>query len=169
MAKEHLFHNIEPVYNADSRILILGSFPSPKSREMGFYYGHPQNIFWSTVAQILGKKEPETTVASRKEFVLANNIALWDVLASCEIKGAADSSIANAVPNDINKILKAAPIKAVFTTGKTATNLYNKYCLAETGRETIYLPSTSPANRSLQKTAQFWEGWRQIENYLYDI
>ncbi|MDD2568318.1 MAG: DNA-deoxyinosine glycosylase [Clostridia bacterium] len=166
MAKEHLFHNIEPVYNANSRILMLGSFPSPKSREMGFYYGHPQNIFWPTIAQALGKKEPEPTATARKGFALANGIALWDVLASCEIKGAADSSIANAVPNDINKILRAADIKAIFTTGKTATALYNKYCLVKTGRKTIYLPSTSPANRALQKTTQFWESWSQIQNYL---
>ena len=166
MAKEQLFHTIDPVYNAHSRILVLGSFPSPKSREMGFPYGHPQNIFWPTLAKVLEKEEPTATAAARRQFVLANGIALWDVLASCEIEGAADSSITNTVPNDLNRILQAAPIQAIFTTGKAATALYEKYCLPQTGRPSIYLPSTSPANRASHKKPHFWESWQQIKQYL---
>lgn len=142
---ETVTHEIEPFFDADSKILILGTMPSPKSREMGFYYMHPQNRFWSVIADALGEDFPET-IADRKELLRRNRIALWDVLGSCEICGASDASIRNAQPNDIAGLLKKAPIERIYATGKTAEKYYNRFLRKELGREIIGLPSTSPAN-----------------------
>jgi len=135
-------HNIPPVWDENSKVLILGSFPSPKSRETGFFYGHPQNRFWKILSAVFEEELP-TTTEEKKAFLLKNGIALWDVIKSCEIVGADDNSIKDPVPNDLS-IIKA-DIKAVFTTGKTATLYYKKF----TGKDSIYLPSPSPANRAV--------------------
>ena len=136
-----VFHELPPVCSERSKVLILGSFPSPKSRETGFYYGHPQNRFWKVLAAVFGETTP-TAIEEKKAFLFAHDIALWDVIASCEIVGAGDSTIRDAVPNDFSVICSAAKIKAVFTTGKTAAKLYKKF----TGSDSIVLPSPSPAN-----------------------
>jgi hypoxanthine-DNA glycosylase len=145
MMKEQVKHNLEPIFDASSKILILGTMPSPQSRKSGFYYAHPQNRFWRVIAEILSHVVP-ATIEEKKAMLLNNHIALWDVLESCDIKGADDSSIQNPRVNDINIILSCANITAIFTTGVKATTLYKKYCYPETKIEAIYLPSTSAAN-----------------------
>ena len=142
---ERIVHVIDPFYGKDSRVLILGTMPSPKSREQGFYYGHPRNRFFPVLASVFGEPAP-LTVAERKAFLLRHRIALWDVLKSCLIAGASDASIREPVPNDINLILRSADIRKIFTTGTTAYRLYNRLCLPETGTEAVLLPSPSPAN-----------------------
>lgn len=146
--RQRISHPLEPVFDSQSKILILGTMPSPKSRETGFYYGHPQNRFWAVMAQAAGQDIP-VGVMERKAFLLRHHIALWDVLESCIIEGADDSSISEPHPNDLNRILDAADIQAIFTTGHEATELYRRTCRPTTGRDSIYLPSTSPANRAL--------------------
>jgi hypoxanthine-DNA glycosylase len=143
-------------------VLILGTFPSPKSREMGFYYGHPQNVFWATLAAVLGVDEPLRDVRLRKEFLLAHRVALGDVLHACTIEGAADASITNPVPNRFAPILANSEICAVFTTGRTATNLFNRLCADEAGMLAVYLPSTSPANRAAQAKPTFMRQWMKV-------
>ena len=138
-------HEFDAFFDKDSRVLILGTIPSPKSREQGFYYGHPQNRFWKVLADVLDEEFPQT-VEERKRFLKRNHIALWDVLESCEIKGASDVSIRNAKPNDMNRILQEADIRAIFATGAKAAQLYKKLCFPECGVEAVRLPSTSPAN-----------------------
>ena len=138
-------HPIPPVYDKDSRILILGSFPSVKSRETGFFYGHPQNRFWKVVSTVFGEAVPQTT-EEKKSFLLRNHIAVWDVINSCEIKGSSDSSIRNVTVNDLNRILDSADIRAIYVNGKTALKYYKKYAQPLIGREAVCLPSTSPAN-----------------------
>lgn len=145
MEENFVEHTFEPVFNSNSRVLILGTMPSPKSRENGFYYGHPQNRFWRVMADIFNTEFPKDNTA-RRNLMLFHNIALWDVLKSCSIDGADDSSIKNPVPNDIGGIIKKTNIKTVFTTGKKAYSLYNRFCLEDTGIRAIPLPSTSPAN-----------------------
>lgn len=142
---ETVVHPIAPVWDSRSAVLILGSMPSPRSREEGFYYAHPQNRFWPVMAALFGEELPRGT-EERRRFALAHRIALWDVLRSCEIKGASDSSIRNPVPNDIRPILDGAPIRAVFTTGGTASRLYRRHIEPVCGRVAIPLPSTSAAN-----------------------
>ncbi|MDO4487303.1 MAG: DNA-deoxyinosine glycosylase [Bacillota bacterium] len=144
---ETVTHELEPYYNENSKVLILGSIPSPKSREQGFYYGHPRNRFWKVLSDILKEEFPDT-VEKRKAMLEAHNIALWDVLSSCEIKGADDSSIRNPHANDLGIIINKANISAVFATGKKAADLYNRYCRSSSGIDVICLPSTSPANCS---------------------
>lgn len=153
-----VIHNIPPVFDSESRILILGSFPSVKSREAEFFYGHPQNRFWKVTATVFGCDVPQT-VEEKKAFLLKNHIALWDVIESCEIEGSSDSSIRNAVPNDIMKILNSADIKDIFVNGKTAEKYYKKYLLPQTKREAICLPSTSPANaaKNLDRLIEEWK------------
>lgn len=155
-----LMHPIPPVYNAESRVLVLGSFPSPKSREQGFFYGHPQNRFWKVLAAVFGSQIPQT-VPERRTFLLENRVAVWDVLASCEITGAADSTIKNPVVNDFSPLFAVADIRAVFTTGATAHKLYERL----TGNAAILLPSPSPANcaMSLEKLV---EAYRKIVPFI---
>lgn len=153
-------HPIPPVYDANARVLILGSFPSVRSREIGFFYGHPQNRFWRVLSMVLGCPESRT-VEDKKQMLLDHHIALWDVIASCEITGSSDSSIKNAVPNDLSVILDAAPIETIFVNGKTAEKYYNKYIKDRIGREAVCLPSTSPAN-AVWGVERLTEAWRKV-------
>lgn len=158
-------HEFGAFFDKDSRVLILGTIPSPKSREQGFYYGHTQNRFWKVLADVLGEKVVPQTVEERKKFLKRNRIALWDVLESCEIKGASDVSIRNARPNDMNRILQAADIRAIFVAGTKAAKLYKKLCLPTCGVEAIQLPSTSPANCGCSDE-KLREAYSQICKYL---
>ena len=136
-----------PVYDKNSRALILGTWPSPKSREMGFYYGHPQNRFWPLLAALTGEPVPaREDIAAKKQLLLRHGLALWDTLERCTITGASDASIRDAVPNDIAALLANAPIQAVFCNGATAYRLYQKYLEPVSGIPAVKLPSTSPAN-----------------------
>lgn len=168
-------HPLEPVWNTDSRILILGTMPSPASRNAGFYYMHPQNRFWKVMAAVFGEKMAYTNkgtrsggisaeidlaaaIKERRELLLRHNIALWDVLASCDINGAADSSIKNAIPNDFTEIFEKAGIRRVFCTGKTAFSFWQKYCAPHYEISCDCLPSTSPANAA-------WSLEKLVESY----
>ena len=157
-------HPIPPLYDEKSRVLILGSFPSVKSRESMFFYGHPRNRFWQVIAAILGKEVP-TRVEKKRELLLSSGIAVWDVIGSCEIVGSADSSIKNAVPNDIREILEAADVRAIFVNGKTAEKYYNKYIKDTVGRSAVALPSTSPANAAISLDELIAE-WGVIREFL---
>ena len=161
---EHIIHSIEPVFDAESRVLILGTMPSPKSREVQFYYGHPQNRFWRVLAAVLGEELPQS-VPEKKAMLLRHQIALWDVLAECEITGASDSSIRNPVANDLSVILDHAPVQAVFTTGATAWKLYTRLQKPHTGIEAVRLPSTSPANCAVKMEA-LTEAYKAILPWL---
>lgn len=160
---QQLTHEFRPVFDENSKILILGTFPSVKSREIQFYYGHPQNRFWKVVAGVTESEVPQT-VAEKKEFLLSHGIAVWDVIESCEIIGSSDSSIRNVVPADLNRILSVSPIERIYANGKTAERLYEKYSRKSTGRPIIGLPSTSPANAaySLERLMQCWKEIREI-------
>ena len=151
-------HPIEPVFDEGSRILILGSFPSVKSREEMFFYGHPQNRFWRVLAAVFGRPVP-VTVEEKRALLLEERIALWDVIASCEITGSSDSSIKNVVPNDLRRILDTAKIERIFVNGKTAEKFYRRWLLKATGREAVCLPSTSPANAAwnLERLTESWK------------
>lgn len=142
---ERVAHVFGPVWDRHSRVLILGTMPSPRSREAGFYYGHPRNRFWQILAAVLGQDVP-TGAEARRTFLLNNKIALFDVLQSCDITGAADSTIIDPIPNDFSGILAGSDICAVFTTGRKATALYCRLCFPATGIPARYLPSPSPAN-----------------------
>lgn len=161
---EHIIHSIEPVFDAESRVLILGTMPSPKSREVQFYYGHPQNRFWRVLAAVLGEEVPRS-VPEKEAMLLRHRIALWDVLAECEITGASDSSIRNPVANDLSVILGHAPVQAVFTTGATAWKLYTRLQKPHTGIEAVRLPSTSPANCAVKMEA-LTEAYKAILPWL---
>lgn len=141
----YIIHPFPPVYDEKSEILILGSFPSVKSREEQFFYGHPQNRFWKVIAALTESDIPEN-IEEKRALLLKNKIALWDVIASCEITGSADSSIKNVVPNDITEILKNSKVKRIYVNGKTSEKYYNKYIRENTGVNSICLPSTSSAN-----------------------
>lgn len=154
--------DVPPLFDEQSCVLILGTMPSPKSREAAFYYAHPQNRFWRVLAEILGEELPQTR-EERAALCHRRHIALWDVLSSCEIEGAADSTIRNPVPNDIGKLLERAPIRAVFTTGVTASKLYQK--LLPGLPKAIPLPSTSPANCRV-RFEELVDKYRIILNYL---
>ena len=145
MEYTHVTHEFLPLYDSNSKILILGSIPSPKSREQAFYYGHPQNRFWKVMAKVLCEKEPET-VDEKKVLMLSHNIALWDALEECDIAGASDSSIRNPVPTDIKWLIDRTRIRSIFTTGKTAYRYYTLLNYPKTKIEAKALPSTSPAN-----------------------
>lgn len=140
-----MIHTIEPVFNQDSKVLLLGTFPSPKSREFGFYYSHPRNRFWPIIADLCSCNIP-ITKDEKIQFLLAHKIALWDVLQSCSIQGADDASIQEPVANPIHILLQKTSVKAIFTTGNKAAALYKTYCLCKTGIPVFVLPSTSPAN-----------------------
>lgn len=151
-------HTFEPIFDKNSEILVLGSFPSVKSRENNFYYAHPQNRFWKVVASVCSCPVPKT-VEEKKNMLLSNKIAVWDVIKSCEITGSADSTIKSVIPNDLSEILSVADIKKIYANGKTAQSLYNKYIKKNTGVDIISLPSTSPANAaySLEKLIKEWK------------
>lgn len=140
-----VIHPLMPIYDKDSKVLILGSMPSVKSREVGFYYGHPKNRFWKTLEKVYGEKIGESN-EEKTSFLKKHHIALFDVLKSCDIASSKDQSIKNPIPNDFTEILKNSKIKVIFTTGRKANELYQKYCYPKTKIEAIYLPSTSPCN-----------------------
>ncbi len=158
--KKMIHHPFPPLYDENSKVLILGSFPSVKSREQLFFYGHPQNRFWKVISAITGKNEP-VTIEEKKSLLLSSGIALWDVIASCEIAGSSDSSIKNVAANDLYEILQNADIKKIFVNGKTAEKYYNKYIRDKIGREAVCLPSTSPANAAWS-VEKLIEAWTQI-------
>ena len=155
---EHLTHPLEPIYDNNSKILILGSFPSVKSRENNFYYMHPQNQFWRILSDLFHEK-----ISNKKDFLLKHRIALFDVVKSCDIDGSADQTIKNVEVNDINRIIQNSQIKYIFTTGKKATNLYIKYLEKTTKIKTIYLPSTSP----LFSKMKYEEKLKEYEKIIY--
>lgn len=155
-------HPIAPVYDENSEVLILGSFPSVKSREEGFFYGHKQNRFWKVMAALFDEAIPET-VEEKKQLLLKHHIALWDVIKSCEIEGSADNTIKDVTPNDLSLILSAANIKHIFVNGKTAERYYKLYSEEKTGIKAISLPSTSPANASWN-FEKLVSKWKQIKN-----
>ena len=154
----HIVHEFEPIFDEQSRILILGTLPSVKSREGQFYYHHPQNRFWKVLARIC-EAEPPVTIAEKKEMLLRNGIAIWDVVQSCDIIGSSDSSIKNVTPADLTIILNKAPVKTIFCNGGKAYELYMKYCKEMTALPVVKLPSTSPANAawSLDRLVSAWE------------
>lgn len=151
-----MIHPIPPVYDENSRVLILGSFPSVASREAAFFYGHPQNRFWRVLGAVFGEEVP-ADVPGKRAFLLAHRVALWDVIAECEVTGSADSSIRGAAANDLSPIFEAARIERVFTNGQTAHKLYSRHLSAKFG-EDVCLPSTSPANAawSLDRLVEAW-------------
>jgi len=157
-------HPFDPIYDENSRILILGTFPSVKSREVQFYYGHPRNRFWKTLATLLQAEIPQT-VEEKIRFLKENRIALWDTCAACEIKGSSDAAIRHAVPNDITPILQTADIRAIFCGGKTAGRLYEMHIQPLTGIPAQILPSTSPANAACRDD-DLLRAWSAILPYL---
>lgn len=161
---QRLDHPFGPLYNDSSRVLILGSFPSVKSREQNFFYGHPQNRFWRVIAALYEQPLPQT-IDEKKHLILSSGLALWDSIASCEITGSSDSSIRNARANDIWIILDNCPIERIYCNGRKSHDLYRRYIEPQTGREAICLPSTSPANAqwTLEKLIEAWSVIRQIE------
>lgn len=154
-------HGIAPVYDENSEILILGSFPSVRSRAEGFFYGHPRNRFWRVMAAVFGDEVPVST-EEKKNFLLRHRVALFDVLAACEIEGSADGSIRAALPNDLTPILEKSKIRRIFVNGKTAEKLYQKYLLPGTGIPALCLPSTSPANAAVSEE-RLIEAWQEIK------
>ena len=152
-----MLHSIPPVYNSESRILILGSFPSVRSRETGFFYGHPQNRFWKVISALFDLSEPQS-IEEKKTLLLSKKIALWDVIASCDIVGSMDNAIKNAVPNDISLILNTSGIEKIILNGKTAEKYFKKYIGSSLDIDAVCLPSTSPANAawSLERLTDEW-------------
>lgn len=150
-------HTIPPLYDSESRVLLLGSIPSPKSREVGFFYGHPQNRFWRVLAAVLGEPLPQT-IEEKRAMCLKHHVALWDTIARCDIAGASDTSIRNAVPNDISKLVRESRISRIFATGGKSAELYRKLIEPQLHIPITQLPSTSPANAA-------WSLERLIEAY----
>ena len=163
MKTDVISHPFDPVFDGNSKVLILGSFPSVKSREAQFFYGHPQNRFWKVISSVFDCDCPQS-VEKKKEFLLANNVALWDVIRSCDIVGSSDSSVKNAVPNDLSQILKNSSVTRIFANGTLSYNLYNKLCFSQTGIEALKLPSTSPANAAWSQERLISEWKRLISN-----
>ena len=164
LAYDSVRHTFEPIWNSNSKILILGTFPSVKSRKNNFYYGNPQNRFWKVVAKVSGCAEP-VTVEEKKQMLLDLGIAIWDVIESCEIVGSSDNSIRNVSANDIGGLISASEITKIYANGSKAADLYRKYVQKSTDIEIITLPSTSPANAaySLERLS---EEWKKILNEL---
>ena len=157
-------HPFPPLYDENSKVLILGSFPSVKSREQMFFYGHPQNRFWRVIAAVTGEETP-VTIEEKSRLLHKNHIALWDVIATCDITGSSDSSIKNVKANDLTVILESADIKQIFVNGKTAEKYYNKYIRDTIGREAVCLPSTSPANAGWN-SEKLIEAWSVVKGYI---
>ena len=156
-SESRIQHPFGPLYGPESRVLILGSFPSVKSRAQNFFYGHPQNRFWKVVAALFGQ-EPPQTIPEKKELILSHRLALWDSIASCVITGSSDASIRDVRANDLRIILDNAPIERIYCNGRKSHEMYEKYILPALGREAACLPSTSPANAawSLEKLIAAW-------------
>lgn len=162
--RETVSHAFEAFVPKEAAILILGTMPSPKSRELGFYYGHPQNRFWKTLAGVFEETVP-MSIDEKKDFLRRHRIALWDTLARCEIRGADDSSIRNPVPNDIGALLQSQPIKAIFTTGSKAAAYYRKLIYPRVGLEAVPLPSPSAANCRFYTPDSLIDAYRVIRKY----
>ena len=160
MQRVEIVHPFPPFVRADSEILILGSFPSVKSREQMFFYGHPQNRFWRVLAAVFCDEVP-AGIPEKKAFLQRHRIALWDSIGRCTIEGSSDSSIRDVVPNDVGSILSAAPIRTILCNGKTSLDCYNRYIRDTVGRDAILLPSTSPANAAWSLD-RLIDAWRQI-------
>jgi len=160
MEYQHVIHGFEPVFDKKSRILILGSLPSVKSREQGFYYGHPRNRFWTVIAAVTGRDVP-VTIPQKKLLLLETGIALWDVVSECDIAGSADSKIKNVIPADLSRITDKCRINAVYANGSTAAALYRKYQQSVIGMEITLLPSTSPANAAWS-TEKLITEWKRV-------
>lgn len=159
MSKENsIVHPFGPLYNENSKTLILGSFPSVKSREAMFFYGHPQNRFWKVIPTLYGEEPPEN-IEEKKSLILRHNLALWDSIHSCTITGSSDSSVKDVVPNDISEIIENSKIERVFCNGALSYNMYMKYIFPNTNLEAVKLPSTSPANAafSLERLIESWK------------
>ncbi len=156
--KEHIVHPIPPFFDKDSTILILGSFPSVRSREQMFFYGHPQNRFWKVIAGVFDDDVPES-ISDKKDFLTKHHIALWDVIGECDIKGSSDASIENVVANDLSLIMNMANIQGIFVNGKTAEKYYKRYTENAVGQKAVCLPSTSPANAAwnLERLISDWK------------
>lgn len=154
---KRITHTFEPVFDETSEILILGSLPSVKSRENGFYYGHPQNRFWKVISALYNEVEPHT-IDEKKSLLLTHHIAVWDVIESCDIIGSSDSSIQNVVPMDLTRVLNICEIQQIYANGKTAARLFHKYTEPIIHRDIVELPSSSPANAtySLERLIQVW-------------
>ncbi len=154
----HIVHPIPPLYSNESNILILGSLPSVKSREGMFFYHHPQNRFWKMLAAVTDSSVPQT-IEEKKELILSHHFAVWDVIHECDIIGSSDASIRNAVPNDISRILKEAPIKLILANGEKSYRMYEKYCYPQTGIHAVRCPSTSPANAAVtfERLVETWK------------
>lgn len=159
-----LEHTFDPIYDKNSKILILGSFPSVKSRENNFYYGHPQNRYWKVLANVLGVDVPQTP-EEKTAMLLEHNIAIWDVIHSCSIIGSSDTSIKDVVVNDFSEILDNSGVKAIYVNGGKAYELYHKYAEKNTGIKAVKLPSTSPANAAW-KLDRLCEAWSRIKENL---
>lgn len=159
---QKITHEFPPVYDKNSTVLILGTIPSPKSRELGFYYMHPQNRFWKMLCAVLEERVPDD-IEGRRKLCLKHGIALWDVLESCNIHGAEDSSIVDAKPNDLRRITDHCQIRRIFTTGKKAHALYKKFFPGLP--EDICLPSTSPTNRTISEKDML-EQYKIIAEYI---
>ncbi len=160
MKRSHIIHPIPPLYDENSEILILGSFPSVKSREAAFFYGHPQNRFWRVTAGLFGEPVPQT-IEEKKKLLSRHHIALWDVIASCSIEGSSDSSIRDVVPNDLRPILASSRVNRIYANGAAATKLYRKYIEPVLGMSAVCLPSTSPANAAWDLN-RLSAQWRRI-------
>jgi hypoxanthine-DNA glycosylase len=156
-SQQRILHPFGPLFGPDSRVLILGSFPSVKSREQNFFYGHPQNRFWKVVAALYGQEVP-ATIPEKKELILSHGLALWDSIASCVITGSSDATIREVRPNDLRIILDGAPIERIYCNGRKSHEMYTKYILPVLGQDAECLPSTSPANAqwSLEKLVDAW-------------
>lgn len=161
-SNERVEHPFGPLYTADSKVLILGSFPSVKSRQQNFFYGHPQNRFWKVIAAIYEKPVPET-IEEKRALILDSGLALWDSIASCEITGSSDSSIKNVKSNDLHIILDNADIHHIYCNGKKSLEIYKRYIESSIGIEAVSLPSTSPANAQF-KLDRLIEEWSVIKN-----
>lgn len=164
MTRQIVVHPLGPVFDSSSRVLILGTMPSPASRAGAFYYLHPRNRFWTVLAALFGEPVPADNGA-RRSLALRHGVALWDVLAECSIEGAGDASIRDPVANDIAGLLGKTGIRAVFTTGQTAGRLYRRLCEPQTGLAATVLPSPSPANCAVS-TAELIERYRAILPWL---
>lgn len=161
---EHVIHEIPPLFSPSSSILILGSFPSVKSRECGFFYGHPQNRFWKVLSTLFQEPLPGS-IPEKQQFLLHHRIAVWDVISSCDIQGSSDSSIKNAIPNDLSVILSQANIRQIFCNGTTSWKLYQKYMKPQFFMDAVKLPSTSPANAAFS-IERLTADWSVILPYL---
>jgi hypoxanthine-DNA glycosylase len=161
---DRISHPFQPIYNQDSKVLILGSFPSVKSREGEFFYHHPQNRFWKVISAVYREQFP-VSIEEKKELLLRNGVAVWDVIKSCEITGSSDNSIKNVIPNDLSEILNTTDIKRIFANGSTAYQLYMRYIFPKLGRDIIKLPSTSPANAAYN-VDRLLEDWYYIRKII---